>query len=168
VRTLKKFVFYYLKGCFMESTERRPDVDIEEEIGQLVRSFAPLKASYGYFAYKSSGGVVKVTGNVRTPQARRVLLDNIPRITGVVSCDNSELYDDDQIRFAVGQLLPPGIFASVHYGAVALTGRLPDGASADTIAEAIRRVSGVRRVGAEFGAVVTEPPSPEKIEPPQA
>ncbi len=136
----------------MEPVERRPDVDIEEEIGQLVRSFSPLKASRSYFTYKTSGGHVKVSGNVRSPQARRVLLDNIPRIKGVVSCDGSELYDDEMVRFAVGQLLPPGVFANVHFGAVALTGRLPDSASADTIVNVVRGVKGVRRVGADFGA----------------
>src|SRR5215470_1714873 len=109
--------------------ERRPDVDIEEEVDLLIRSFAPLKASRGYFTVKSVKGKVKIAGNVRSPQARRVLLDNVPHIRGVVSCDGTELYDDEMIRFAVGQLLPPGVVSSVHYGAVALTGDLPDGAS---------------------------------------
>jgi BON domain-containing protein len=149
----------------MEPTDRRPDLDIEEEIELLIRSFAPLKASRGYIKFKSTNGHIAVEGNVRSPQARRVLLDNIPHIRGVVDCDASQLYDDEIVRIAVGQLLPPGVLASVHYGAIALTGHLPAGASADTIMKAISEVPGVRRVGAQFGPGAVETPSPEKIEP---
>lgn len=134
----------------MESLPRRPDVDIEEDINALVRSFAPLKASRPYFTFQSVDGHIKLTGNVRSPQARRVLLDNVPRIKGVIDCHASDLYDDETVRFAVGQLLPPGVFSNVHYGAVALTGRLPDGASAVTVSAAIEKVPGVRRVATDF------------------
>ncbi len=153
----------------MEPTIHRPDEDIEEEIELLIRSFSPLKTSRGYFNYKSVDGHVSVEGNVRSPQARRVLIDNIPHIRGVVSCDSTKLVDDEMVRIAVGELLPPGVLASVHYGAVALTGNLPEGASADTITEAVSKVQGVRRVGAEFDASTaadgTINPSPQKIEP---
>src|SRR5258708_39403248 len=83
-------------------------------------------------------------------------MDDIPHVRVVVSCDGAELYDDEMIRFAVGQLLPPGVNASVHYGAVALTGDLPSGTSAQTILKAISDVKGVRRVAADFGAGIAE------------
>jgi osmotically-inducible protein OsmY len=134
----------------METTDRRPDLDIEEDIGRLITSFAPLKASRGYFTFQSENGYVRVSGNVHTPQARRVLLDNIPRIKGVVGTELTDLYDDEMVRFAIGQLLPPGVLATVHYGAVALTGTLPDGASESTIVQAVEAVPGVRRVGVNF------------------
>src|SRR5258708_26351465 len=110
--------------------ERRPDVDIEDEIDLLCRSFAPLKASRGYFTIKSVKGRVRLIGNVRSPQARRVLLDNVPHIRGVVACDGSELYDDGMIRFALGQLLPPCVVSSVPYCAVSFAGNFPGGAVA--------------------------------------
>jgi osmotically-inducible protein OsmY len=144
----------------MKPAERRPDIDIEEEIEQLTRSFAPLKASRGYFTARSNHGRIKIVGNVRSPQARRVLLDNVPQIRGVVECDGSELYDDEMIRFAVGQLLPPGVNATVHYGAVALTGKLPEGASAGEITSAISAVKGVRRVANDFDGAETVPLTP--------
>jgi osmotically-inducible protein OsmY len=143
----------------MEPNDRRPDVDIEEEIELLIRSFAPLKASRSYFTAKSTGGHVVLAGNIRSPQARRVLVDNIPHIKGVSSVDSTNLYDDEMVRLAVGQLLPAGIVASVHYGAVALTGELPVGASGDVILNAVKGVAGVRRVGAEFGQSAAEPSS---------
>lgn len=147
----------------MQPNPSRPDIDIEEEIGQLIRSYAPLKSSRGYFHYQCLDGHVRLTGNVRSPQARRVLVDNVPRLRGVVSVDSSQLYDDEMIRFAVGQLIPPRVFASVQYGAVSLTGRPPEGASPDAITEAVGKVPGVRRVGAEFGVVADQPPRPETI-----
>jgi osmotically-inducible protein OsmY len=134
----------------MQASERRPDMDIEADIDALTRSFAPLKASRGYFTVQSNNGVIKIQGNVRSPQARRVLLDNIPNVRGVISCDTSELYDDEMIRFAIGQLLPPGVLSNVHYGAVALTGQLPEGASADAVVSAVMAVKGVRRVANDF------------------
>jgi hypothetical protein len=152
----------------MEPIVHRPDEDIEEEIELLIRSFSPLKTSRGYFSYKSVDGHVTVDGNVRSPQARRVLIDNIPHIRGVASCDSTKLVDDEMVRLAVGELLPPGVLASVHYGAVALTGNLPEGASADTISDAVRKIPGVRRVGSEFGgsgADGIDTPSPQKFEP---
>jgi osmotically-inducible protein OsmY len=149
----------------MELTDHRPDMDIEEEIELLIRSFAPLKTSRGHFTFKSADGHVTVEGNVRSPQARRVLVDNIPHIRGVVSCDSSKLLDDETVRLAVGVLMPPGVTASVHYGTVALTGELPEGASAETIIKAVSAVPGVRRVGAEFGSGTVEAPSPQKIAP---
>src|SRR5450432_572157 len=144
----------------MQPSVRRADEDIEEDIDQLVRGFAPLKASRGYFHVKSIKGNVKLAGNVRSPQAHRVLMDNVPGVRGVVSCDGAELYDDEMIRFATGQLLPPGVNASVHYGAVALTGELPSGASAQMIMTAIGDVKGVRRVAADFGAGLVAESSP--------
>lgn len=134
----------------MEPTDRRPDVDIEEEIAQLIRSFSPLKQSRTFFTYHSVNGFVTITGNVRNPQSRRVLVDNVPRIVGVTGADSSNLYDDEMIRFAVGHILPPGIYASVQYGSVALTGRLPANVSAEAITDAVAAIPGVRRVGAEF------------------
>jgi len=141
----------------MEPSERRPDEDIEEEIGTLIRTYPPLKASRPYFTFQARNGHVKLTGNVLSPQARQVLCDNVPRIQGVKGCDCSELYDDEMVRFAVGQILPPGVVVSVRYGTVALTGQLPDGAKPEVIQAAAAKVPGVRRVGAEFWTSTPNP-----------
>lgn len=135
----------------MPAATHRPDVDIEEDIAELIRSYSPLKASRQYFNYKSQGGSVILDGNVRSPQARRVLVDNIPHIPGVTGLDANGLFDDETVRIGVGARLPTGVFANVHYGAVALTGRLPEGMSAQDLINSVSSVAGVRRVGAEFG-----------------
>ncbi len=143
----------------MPAATHRPDVDIEEDIAQLIRSYSPLKASRQYFSFKSHAGKVILDGNVRSPQARRVLVDNVPHIPGVTGLDANSLYDDETIRMTVGGLLPTGVFANVHYGAVALTGRLPTDTTSDGLLKTIGAVPGVRRVGAEFGIPAGPDPS---------
>ena len=129
---------------------QRPDVDIEDDIHQLIRSYAPLQISRGYFHIEVSNGNVVFRGNVRIPQARRVLLENTLRIPGVKNVDISQLYDDEMVRFKVGEQIPPGVVATVQFGAVALTGKLPPGVSAEAITEAVSHTPGVRRVGVHF------------------
>ncbi|MBO9308373.1 MAG: BON domain-containing protein [Chloroflexi bacterium] len=136
-----------------EQTVRvRPDEDIEESITDLIRSYPPLRTSRAFFTFASSQGAVKFMGNVRTPQARFLLAERVPHIAGVRSVDVSELYDDEQVRFAVGKVLPPGVYATVHYGAVALTGRLPEGMSVESLLEQVRAVAGVRLAHAELSS----------------
>ncbi|MBX3085825.1 MAG: BON domain-containing protein [Anaerolineae bacterium] len=132
------------------TTEVRPDVDIEDDIHRLIGTFAPLKASRSYFDFRSEGGKITLHGNVRSPQAKRVLLDNVPRVAGVADHDASDLFDDEEVKFSVAQLLPPGVYANVHYGAVTLTGTLPEGANADAIAKEIGNLPGVRRVALDL------------------
>ncbi|MFN7210169.1 MAG: hypothetical protein ACK4P1_07225 [Aggregatilineales bacterium] len=135
----------------------RPDEDIEESIADLIRSYPPLRTSRAFFTFASLRGHVKFMGNVRTPQERHLLAERVPHIAGVQSVDVSELYDDEQVRFAIGKLLPYGVYATVHYGAVALTGRLPEGMSAETLLEQVRAVSGVRLARAQLSSPQAQP-----------
>jgi hypothetical protein len=130
----------------------RPDVDIVADIDALVRSFIPLRPSKSFFSYTCHNGAVTLAGNVRNAQAVQVLTTNVPRIVGVTRVNAANLYDDETVRVAIGQLLPPGVYVSVQHGGVALTGKLPAGASAEVITNAVGAVPGVRRVGAEFEA----------------
>lgn len=126
----------------------RPDVDIEEDVAQLIRSYPPLQMSRAYFTYRSVDGVLQLHGNVRTPQARRVLVENAARIPGVMQVDNNDLHDDEALRMAIGQLLPVGVYATVHGGVVSLTGQHLDHEAAQLLISAVQAVPGVRRVGA--------------------
>lgn len=136
---------------------QRPDEDIEESIADLIRSYPPLRTSRAFFTFASQGGQVKFMGNVRTPQERHLLAERVPHIAGVQSVDVSELYDDEQVRFAVGKVLPNGVYATVHFGAVALTGRLPEGMSAELLLEQVRAVAGVRLARAQLSAPQPQP-----------
>jgi hypothetical protein len=132
----------------------RPDIDIEEDLHTIIRNYAPLQMSRPYFSFKSHDGIIHINGTVRTPQTRRVLVENAARISGVRGIDDSDLYDDDQVRVEVGSLLPPGAYASVHGGVVALTGSLPANQNVSALVEAISHLPGVRRVGAAMEPAV--------------
>jgi osmotically-inducible protein OsmY len=130
----------------------RPDVDIEEDVAQIIRSYPPLQMSRPYFTYKSLGGVIQLRGNVRTPQARRVLVENAARIAGVSQVDDTDLFDDEALRMAVGDVIglsgQSGVYATVHGGVVALTGNKLAHDAAASLINAVQAIPGVRRVGA--------------------
>lgn len=130
----------------------RPDIDIEEDIREFIRTYDPLKQARGHFDYTVQDGHVTVTGHVRSVQARRVLLDNVPDIGGVVSMDDSQFFDDETIRLHVGKALPRGTFVRVNYGSVVITGMIPDGTDAATIIEKVKEIEGVRpdRIATDF------------------
>lgn len=134
----------------------RPDVDIEQEIVGIIRSYPPLKVSRPHFEFQSTDGHVRFKGNIRTPQERTVLENAVRRISGVKSVDCSQLIDDEMVRFHVGHLLPPGVFATVHLGGVALTGHLPQGADAATLMDMVSHTPGVRVVRADLQPAVAQ------------
>lgn len=134
----------------------RPDLDIEEDISTFLRTFAPLKAARPYIACKSTMGHVKLSGCVGSAPARYVLLENIGKIQGVVDCDSSELYDDEQIRMNVGPFMPENVFATVRYGAVVITGYFPDIEAARALIGKLKGVPGVRKVGIIYNDMVIE------------
>ncbi|MFQ3535036.1 MAG: hypothetical protein SNJ58_04090 [Aggregatilineales bacterium] len=135
----------------------RPDEDIEESVADLIRSYSPLRTSRPFFTFASLQGQVKFMGNVRTPQERHLLAERVPHIAGVKGVDVSELYDDEQVRFAVGKVLPYGVYATVHYGAVALTGKLPEEISVESLLEQVRAVPGVRLARAQLSSSQPQP-----------
>ena len=131
---------------------KRPDVDIEEDIRKFVRSYSPIKQAQGHFEYSVKDGHVTISGHVRSVQAHRVMIDNIPDIEGVVSMDASQFYNDEDLRIKLGTAVSSGVLVRVNYGSVVVTGHLPPGKTADEIIEAVKKAPGVRadRVVAEF------------------
>ncbi len=128
----------------------RPDVDFAEDISTLIRSYSPLQASRPFVTYSVSNGQVTFNGNVRSPQARRYLLQHVPAILGVTGVNADNLRDDEMLLTAIGQRLPNGVYATAQYGAIALTGTLPANTSAQALVEAVKAVPGVRLVTAKF------------------
>lgn len=129
---------------------RRPDEDIAEDIAALIRRFPPLMQSRHWLTVSVVDGVVTVKGHIKSAVGARVLLDNLPDIPGVVSVDSSELYNDDDLRLAVGRVIPPGVRAVVDFGHVLLTGTLPPRHKADTLIRRVEKVPGVRRVSSKL------------------
>lgn len=122
------------------------DEDILESLHTLVRSHDQVRLSRSYFTYTVVSGVVKLVGNVKTPIVRRAFKDGVLQLAGVSAVDDTELYDDEAILWAVGKVLPFGIRARLNHGAVALSGALPVGASAEEIVANVGEIPGVRLV----------------------
>ncbi|NJL95823.1 MAG: BON domain-containing protein [Anaerolineae bacterium] len=136
----------------MDATKvQRPDVDIAADIRRLERSFDPLKQARGHVSTLVQDGHVVLSGHVRSTLARRVLVDNVPDIPGVLSMDASALFDDETLRLKLGHVLPRGVFVRVNYGTVVLTGHLPDSVVLGDLIAKVGAVPGVRPDG-----VVTE------------
>ena len=129
----------------------RPDLDIEEDITLALRNYSPLKAARGFLTYQSIHGHVKVSGNVGSLPTKQVLLNAIKKIPGVLACDSSDLHDDEEIRLAVGQLVPDGLQVNVQCGTVILIGTLPD--NSPELLDKVHAVPGVRKVVTNHPAV---------------
>lgn len=129
----------------------RPIVDIEEDIRKFIRSYDPLKQARQYFSYEvDANGKVTLVGNVRSVQARRVLVDNIPDIAGVTELDDSSFFDDEDMRLELGRLTPSGVIVRVNFGYVVLTGHLPPHTEEAELAAEVAAYPGVRKVVTKF------------------
>jgi osmotically-inducible protein OsmY len=128
----------------------RPDVDIEEDVRALIAHYPPLQADRHQVRTRVNDGVVTVEGHVRSVISQRYLLDRIPMIAGVKAVDASGLYNEEAIRLEAGQRIPSGVLANAVYSAVVLTGKLPDGTSAESVVEAVSQIPGVMRVITKF------------------
>lgn len=129
----------------------RPIHDIEEDIRRFIRTYDPLKQARPYFeVLVAEDGFVTLRGHVRSVQARRVLVDNVPEILGVTGLDESQLYDDETLRLNLGRLLPRGIRARVNFGHVALHGALPGGVDAAEVIAQVSQEPGIHADTIEF------------------
>jgi hypothetical protein len=77
-------------------------------------------------------------------------LEALEHIQGVSGVEDERLHDEETIRHEIGQHIPSGVFASVDYGTVILTGRVPAHTSAAEITAGVSQVQGVRRVVTSF------------------
>jgi osmotically-inducible protein OsmY len=104
------------------TAEVRSDTAILEGIYEFIRAYDPLKASREGLRVEVRHGMVILTGYVQTRRERRVLLDNLCLMPGVMGVDDQRLYDDETMLLAVGQHLPRGVRARVENGIVVLVG----------------------------------------------
>jgi osmotically-inducible protein OsmY len=133
----------------MAETQSQPiitDDSILRDIHDLVRSYDPLNAAKEYLKFQVMNGVVRVTGHVQGARQKKVLLDNLPNIRGVMAVDDTDLHADDSILYHVGTLLPRGVRARVSFGDVYLIGKRPDDVNVNELIMDISEVPGVLEV----------------------
>lgn len=123
-----------------------PDVDIVADINELITNYPPLVNDRHRLIAHVQNGAVTLTGHVKSPVNRRYLLNNLPAVAGVTTVNADALYDDESLRIQAGQAVPPGMFVAVEYGAVVVTGRVPDGTNIADVVKKIQQIPGVERV----------------------
>lgn len=131
-------------------TEARPDVDIEQDVNHVFTKYPPLAHDRSRMDVTIADGVVTATGHVKTAQARHIFAREVKKIEGVKAVHTDKLYDDDALRIQSGQVTPFGVYTSVSYGAVILTGSLPEGMTEADVIAAVEKIDGVRKVIPNF------------------
>lgn len=135
-----------------EAKSIRPDIDIEEEIHDLMMTYPPLAHDRHRLHIDVQNGGVIVKGYLKALPTLEYLLNRIEQVEGVKSIESSQLYNDETIRLQVGRVIPPGVFANLEYGAVILSGKLPEGITTEALVRNVGHVAGVHRVITSFTA----------------
>lgn len=130
----------------VQATLTRPDIDILEDIETLIVRYPPSANDRHHLHVDVQNGIARLTGYVKTNITQRYLADQIPLVPGVVGIEFNRLYCDETIRLEVGQVLPVGMFATVEYGSVILSGTLPASTGLHDLVTKVGAVAGVRRV----------------------
>lgn len=128
----------------------RPDVDILADVNNLILHYPPLAADHHQIRVHVTDGVVYVAGHVKSQPSRRYLLDAIPKLPGVKGVNDAALHDEDTLRREIGKLIPAGVQVNLRYGAVILTGTLPEGMTADDLFALVVNVPGVEKIVSKF------------------
>ncbi len=135
-----------MADALQTTVTQRSDMDIAEDIAALVRDYPPLTQSRHWFTVTVREGEVTLSGNIKSSIAYRVLHDNLLNMPGVVAIHTDDIHYDESIRLAVGKVLPPGVWARVDFGRVAVMGSLPPRRKPDALLKKIAGIPGVRRV----------------------
>ncbi|MDZ4669791.1 MAG: BON domain-containing protein [Phototrophicales bacterium] len=133
-----------------QDTISRPDEDILEDIHALMSTYPPLQHDRRALAIRVERGVVTVAGYIKASPTYRYLKSTLPHIKGIRYINADDLYEDDVIRLDVGKVVPLGIQVRVEYGAIVLTGHLPESLSAKDVVKQVALVKGVQRVLTAF------------------
>lgn len=133
-----------------EATQSRPDVDIHADIQHLETQYPPLVNDRHKVDFTVQDGVVTVSGYVKTVPTYNYLLNNLAQIPGVKQVIADNFYSDEGIRRHAGGAVPFGVQVRVEYGAIVLTGDLPEDTTVETVVDNLRMVQGVRRVVTAF------------------
>ena len=129
---------------------KRSDAAIESDIQRMMYRYPPLVNDRHRIDYAVQDGVITVSGYAKAKPTYMYARTQLAQMPGVHRVDASEFYCDEDIRRDVGHEVPVGMQVVVEYGAVVLTGRLPEGASAEDVVRQVGRVPGVHRVLTSF------------------
>lgn len=125
----------------------RSDTSIESDIHRVLHgNYPPLKHDRHRIKAEVVDGVITLTGYVRTQPTFAYLMQQLNQIPGVQAVRATQFFNDEAIRLSVGHVVPMGVQVNVEYGAVILTGKLPEGMTVEDVVKQVGLVPGVHRV----------------------
>ena len=136
----------------VETTTRRSDTDIDlhARIQHELTSYPPFMADRHRVRYIVNDGVVTVTGYVKSAITETYVVNRVRNIPGVNDVIDDHFYNDEEIRLNVGGVVPPGVMVTMEYGAVILSGSLPEGTTVEQLVHQVGQVPGVHHVVTSF------------------
>ena len=122
------------------------DIDILARIQHELSSYPPFMADRHRVHFSVSDGVVHVSGHVKSPITETFVVNRIRNVPGVSDVIDDDFYNDEEIRLDVGSVIPPGVMVTVEYGAVILSGKLPEGTTVEQLVHKAGQLPGVHHV----------------------
>ena len=127
----------------------KTDADIYSDVQRLMLDIFSTHLSRDHIRFRVQDSVVILEGHMAAIIGYDVLLDNLSHIEGVVAIDDEALYNDDDLRMQISELLPMGIRVHIMHGAVALAGKLPTDADLQEIIGSVGELHGVVSVNTD-------------------
>ena len=118
-----------------ESVPRGPDKKLWVKVRQTLWDYEPLRASHAELGIEVRGGMVRLSGRVRTVAQKIIAEVLVKRLDGVEMVSNELIADPEVIRSVADALAadprtaPYVIQVDARHGVVSLTGDVPDEAT---------------------------------------
>lgn len=141
-----------IEASEMQSDVERSDAAIEDDIHHIIVRYPPLTHDRHHIHVQVENGHVTISGYLKSQPTEYIFEKNIRQVAGIKSLNTEALYNDEDLRVAVGKMLPYGVQVNVQYGRVVLTGRLPEDTPVEDVVNAVSQVPGVHRVTTAFSA----------------
>ena len=126
------------------------DIDILARIQHELSSYPPYMADRHRVHFSVNDGVVVVSGYVKSPITETFVVNRVRNVPGVSDVMDDDFYNDEEIRLDVGRVVPPGVMVTIEYGAVILSGNLPEGTTVEQLVHKVGQVPGVHHVVTSF------------------
>lgn len=128
----------------------RTDAELESDLHRLLHRYPPLAHDRHRVSVAVHDGVVTLKGFVKSIPTYAYVKEHVEAIPGIREIDATEFYNDEDIRLHAGHVIPYGVMVAVEYGAVILSGRMPESMTAEDLVKKVALVPGVHRVITSF------------------
>ena len=122
------------------------DIQLDAAAHKILHSYPPLTHDRHRIKVSVENGELTVSGYVKSLPTYNYALNNFKSIPGLRGFNADDFHNDEIIRRDVGREVPVGVLVTVEYGAVILSGQLPEGMDVEALVRKVALVPGVHRV----------------------